>query len=77
MQGRMRRIDEFPIYHIYILNLGLGTAVFDWEREQSCFRGSREGANKSTKRAWMSSEQAQKEHMRAQVHGSLIPLLYI
>jgi len=36
-------IVSIYIYIIYTPNLGLGIAVFDREREQGRFRGSREG----------------------------------
>jgi len=35
------------IYIIYTPNLGLGIAVFDWEREQGRFRGSTRGVRGS------------------------------
>ncbi len=46
------------IYIIYTPNLGLGIAVFDWEKEQSHFGGSIKQAGESTEGARGSIEGA-------------------
>jgi len=75
--GRGKRLGcvYIYIYIIYTPNLGLGVALFDREKEQGSFRGSREGARGRTPQEHRGSNKGaareQEAQQRSKGSGSL------